>query len=90
MWQKFRQILIENYSNIPYTSDVMVAYSNLTQQDDESTSQYLIRAKVLLKCINHTSMLSQISGKGSNNLALSSKDSGTTSSDEESPRNKNH
>ena len=47
MWHKFRQILIENYSNIPYMSDAMVAYTNLTQ-DDESTSQYLIRAKVLL------------------------------------------
>ena len=37
MWHKFRQILIENYSNIPYVSDVMVAYMQLTQQDSEST-----------------------------------------------------
>ena len=51
MWHKFRQILIENYSNKPYTFDAMVAYSYLTQQDNESTSQYLIRAKVLLKHI---------------------------------------
>ena len=51
-------------------SDMMVAYTNLRQQDDESTSQYLIRAKVLLECMNHTSRLSQISGKGLNNLAL--------------------
>ena len=50
-WHKFRQILIENYSNIPYVSDALVAYTNLKQQDDESTSQYLIRAKVLLECI---------------------------------------
>ena len=27
-------------------SDVMVEYNNLMQQDDESTSQYFIRAKV--------------------------------------------
>ena len=47
-WHKFRQILIENYSNIPYMSDAMVAYTNLMWQDDESTSQYLIRAKVYL------------------------------------------
>ena len=40
-WHKFRQILIENYSNIPYLSDAMVAYNQLMQQDDESTSQYL-------------------------------------------------
>ena len=37
----------------------MVAYGHLTQHDDESTSQYLIRAKVLLEHINHTSKLSQ-------------------------------
>ena len=48
----------------------MVPYNHLTQQDDESTSQYLIRAKVLLKHINHKSKLSKISGKGWNNLAL--------------------
>ena len=70
MWYKFRQVLIENYSNIPYISDVMVAYTNLTQQDDESTLQYLIRAKVILECMNHTSKLSQISGKRLNSLAL--------------------
>ena len=70
MWHNFRQILIENYSNIPYVSDMMVAYTNLTQQDDESTSQYLIRAKILLECMNHTSKLSQISSKELNNLAL--------------------
>ena len=61
---KFRQILIENYSNIPYMSDTMVAYTNLMQQDDESISQYLIRAKVLLECMNHSSKLSQIIRQG--------------------------
>ena len=70
MWHKFRQILIVNYSNIPYVSDVVVAYTNLMQQDDESTSQYLIRAKVLLEHMNHTSKLSQISGEGLDNLVL--------------------
>ena len=48
MWHKFRQILIENYSNIPYMSDAMVAYTNLSQQDDESTSQYLLELKSYL------------------------------------------
>ena len=47
-WPKFRQILIENYSNIPHMSDALVAYKQLMQQDDESTSQYLIRVKVYL------------------------------------------
>ena len=70
MWHKFHQILIENYSNVPYISDAMVAYNNLTKQNDESTSQYLIRAKVLLEHINHISRLSQMSRKGLNHLAL--------------------
>ena len=48
----------------------MVAYSNLMQQDDESTLQYLIRVKVLLEHMNHTSKLSHISDKGLNNLPL--------------------
>ena len=69
-WHKFRQILIENYSNIICVSNAMVAYDNIMQQDDESTLQYILRAKVLLEHINHTSKLSQISGKGLNNLAL--------------------
>ena len=69
-WQKLRQLLTENYSDIPYVSDVMVAYTQLTQQDDKSTLQYLIRAKVLFEHMNHTSKLSQISGKALNNLAL--------------------
>ena len=42
-WHKFREIFIENYSNIPYMSDAMVSYMQLAQQDDESTSQYLTR-----------------------------------------------
>ena len=52
-WHKFRQVLIENHSNIHYVSHAMVAYNNVTQQDNESTSQYLIRAKVLLEHINN-------------------------------------
>ena len=64
-----RQILIAYYSNVPYVSDVMVTYNNITQ-DHESTPQYLIRAKVLLEHINHIFKLSQISSKGLNNLGL--------------------
>ena len=65
MWHMFCQILIENYSKVPYVSD-----TNLTQPDNKSTSHYLIRAKVLLEHIKHTSKLSQMSGKGLNNLSL--------------------
>ena len=70
MWHKFYQILMENYANVPYVPDAMVAYTNLTQQADESMSQYFIRPKVLLEHINHTSKVSQMSSKGLNNLAL--------------------
>ena len=48
----------------------MVAYTQLTQQDDEPTSQYIIRARVLLECMNNTSKLSEMSDKELNNLAL--------------------
>ena len=51
-------------------SDSMVAYTQLMPQHDDSTSQYLSRAKVLLKHMNHTSKPSWISGKRLNNLAI--------------------
>ena len=51
-------------------SDAIIAYMQLTQQDDESTSKYLIRANILLKCMNHTSKPLQITGKDLNNLAV--------------------
>ena len=59
-----------NYSEIQYVSDAMVSYTQLMQQDDESTLPYLTRAQVLLGFMNYTSKLSQISGKGLNNLTL--------------------
>ena len=69
-WHTFRQCLIEQYSNVPYASDTVFAYTQITQQDDEPTGQYLIRAKVLLEHIHHTSKLSDNSGSGLNNLSL--------------------
>ena len=39
----FRQCLIEQYSNIPYMSDTMFVCKQITQQDDESMAQNLIR-----------------------------------------------
>ena len=47
-----------------------IALLYITQQDDESTSQYLIWHNALLESMNHTSKLSQISGKRPTNLAL--------------------
>ena len=37
-WYKVRERLIEYYSNVPYTSDMMFAYSHLSQSDDEMTA----------------------------------------------------
>ena len=67
-WHKFRQHLMELYSNVPYTADVMFAYSKISQHDNESTAQYLVRARVLLECIHHMSKLAGISGFVMDNL----------------------
>ena len=48
-WHKFRQHLIEQYLNVPYVPDTMLMYSKISQQDDESITRYLVRAKVLLE-----------------------------------------
>ena len=69
-WYKVRQRLIEYYSNMLYTSDAMSAYSHLLQGDDEMTAQYLVRAKVLLECIHHTTKLGDITGSSWDNLYL--------------------
>ena len=69
-WHKFWQCLIEQYSNVPYMPDAMFAYSKISQPDNQSTAQYLVRAKVLLECIHLTSKLVEISGCGMDNLSL--------------------
>ena len=69
-WYKVRQRLIEYYLNMPYTSDSMFAYSHLSQGEDEMTAQYLVRAKVLLECIHHTTNLADITGSSRDNLYL--------------------
>ena len=57
-WHKFTQCLIEQYSNVPFVPDTMFAYSKISQWDNESTTWYLVRAKVLLEWIQCTSKLS--------------------------------
>ena len=69
-WYSFWQRLIEDYSNVPYTLDAMFAYSHLSQGAEEPTTQYLIRAKVLLECIHQTTKLSSIPGACWDNLYL--------------------
>ena len=44
-WPLLQKLLIENYSDMPYVSDAMVAYNRISQAEDESDSQYLIHAK---------------------------------------------
>ena len=48
----------------------MFAYFHLSQGDDELTTQYLVRAKVLLECIHQTLKLSDITGSSWDNLYL--------------------
>ena len=70
LWHKFRQSLIEQYLNVLYIPDAMLVYSKVSQQEYESTTRYLVRAKVLLEQIHRTSKLSEISGYGMDNLSL--------------------
>ena len=70
MCYKLRQRLIEHYSNVPYMSDAMLAYSHLSQGDNELTTQYLVRAKILLESIHHTSKLSDNTGSSWDKLYL--------------------
>ena len=69
-WHNFRQHLIEQYSNVPYAPGTMFAYLKISQQDNESTAQYLVRARVLLEYIHCMSKLADISGFGMDNLSL--------------------
>ena len=69
-WPQLRKLLIENYSDIPYVSDTMVASNSISQAEDKSVSQYLIHAKDYLECINHTSRLSSMDGSGLNHISL--------------------
>ena len=48
----------------------MFAYSHLLQGNEEPTTQYLSRVKVLLECIHHTTKLPSIPGVGWDNLYL--------------------
>ena len=64
------KLLIENYSDTPYVSDVMVVYNRISQAEDKSVSQYLICAKDYLEQINHTSRLASMDGSGLNHISL--------------------
>ena len=44
-WHKFHQVLTENYSDVPYVSDVMTCYLKIIKGEEESIVQYLVRAK---------------------------------------------
>ena len=51
-------------------SDAMYSYSYISQGNEEPTTQYLSRAKVLLECIYYTTKLSSIPGVGWDNPYL--------------------
>ena len=55
----------------------MYAYSHLSQGDDETTIQYLVRAKFLLEHIHQTTKLEDIAGNNWDNLYLMDGTEGT-------------
>ena len=64
------QVLTENYSDIPYIPYAMSSYMKITQGEEESAAQSLVRAKTYLERINHTSKLSYMKGGALNHLPL--------------------
>ena len=69
-WYRVKQRLIEYYLNVQYALDVMFVYSHLSQDKDEMTAQYLVRAKVLLEHIHYTTKLADITGSSWDKLYL--------------------
>ena len=69
-WPQLQILLVENYSDMLYISDAMVAYNRISQAEDESVSQYLILAKNYLQQINHTSRLASKDDSGLNHISL--------------------
>ena len=43
MCHKFHQVLTENYSDVPYVSDIFTCYLKIIQGEEESIVQYLVR-----------------------------------------------
>ena len=66
----FCQLLIEHFSNITYALDALKAYTHLTQGENKLITQYLTRAKVLLKHIHHNSKMCNIQVLAMTNLTL--------------------
>ena len=69
-WPWLWKLLIENYSDTQYVSDVMVVYNRISQAEDKSVSQYLLSAKDYLEWIDHTSRLASMDGSGLNYIPL--------------------
>ena len=69
-WPQLRKLLIENYSDTPYISDVVVTYNRISQTKNKSVSQYLMHAKDYLEYIYHISRLSSMDSSGLNHISL--------------------
>ena len=70
LYLQFCQLILEHYLNILYASDSLNAHAHLTQSKNETVTQYLARARVLLEHIHHTSKLCDIPGSSYDNLYL--------------------
>ena len=69
-WHSLKKHLTNNYSEIPYETHAIKAYSNLHQGSDESTSAYLHRVQDILECIHHTTNKETISAIGTNHVKI--------------------
>ena len=64
MWESLKNTLLEKYSDVPYRSNAMAKYFAIRQGEDESCTQYLIRARDLLERGHSTSKLEFIDAEG--------------------------
>ena len=70
LYFQFHQLLTEHYLNALYASDTLNAHAHLMQGENESITQYLKRAKVLLGHIHHNSKMCDIPGISNDKLYL--------------------
>ena len=69
-WESLKNTLLKKYSDIPYRSNAMAKYFAIRQDEDESCTQYLIRARDLLERGHSTSKLELINAEGFHILLL--------------------
>ena len=64
MWESLKNTLLKKYFDVPYRSNTMAKYFAIRQGEDESCTQYLIRARDLLERGHSASKLELIDAEG--------------------------